>query len=79
MAAAEDVSFGRVPAGDGDRFCSGRLTLTAMATPGHTPGHLSYVLRADEGAPAAVFTGGSMLLRRRRTYRPDRPGSDRRR
>ena len=61
VAAAEDVSFGRVPAGDGDRFCSGRLTLTAMATPGHTPGHLSYVLRADEDAPAAVFTGGSLL------------------
>ena len=61
VAAAEDVSFGRVPAGDGDRFCSGRLTLTAMATPGHTPGHLSYVLRAGEGAPAAVFTGGSLL------------------
>ena len=61
VAAAEDVSFGRVPAGDGDRFCSGRLTLTAMATPGHTPGHLSYVLRADQGAPAAVFTGGSLL------------------
>jgi len=61
VAAAEDVSFGRVPAGDGDRFCSGRLTLTAMATPGHTPGHLSYVLRADEGPPAAVFTGGSLL------------------
>ena len=61
VAAAEDVSFGRVPAGDGDRFCSGRLTLTAMATPGHTPGHLSYVLRADEGAPVAVFTGGSLL------------------
>jgi glyoxylase-like metal-dependent hydrolase (beta-lactamase superfamily II)/rhodanese-related sulfurtransferase len=61
VAAAEDVSFGRVPAGDGDRFCSGRLTLTAMATPGHTPGHLSYVLRVDAGAPAAVFTGGSLL------------------
>ncbi|HET9974077.1 MAG TPA: MBL fold metallo-hydrolase, partial [Streptosporangiaceae bacterium] len=47
VAAAEDVSFGRVPAADGDRFGSGGLTLTAVATPGHTPGHLSYVLRAD--------------------------------
>ena len=37
VAAAEEVSFDRVPAGDGDRFRSGRLTLTAMATPGHTP------------------------------------------
>jgi len=61
VAAAEDVSFGRVPAADGDRFRSGRLTLTAMATPGHTPGHLSYVLRTGEGAPVAVFTGGSLL------------------
>jgi len=61
VAAAEDVSFGRVPAGDGDRFRSGRLTLTAMATPGHTPGHLSYVLHGAETAPVAVFTGGSLL------------------
>jgi hydroxyacylglutathione hydrolase len=62
VAAAEEVSFDRVPAGDGDRFRSGRLTLTAMATPGHTPGHLCYVLRAAEGTPVAVFTGGSMLF-----------------
>jgi hydroxyacylglutathione hydrolase len=62
VAAAEDVSFDRVPAGDGDRFRSGRLTLTAMATPGHTPGHLSYVLHDAESTPAAVFTGGSMLF-----------------
>jgi hydroxyacylglutathione hydrolase len=61
VAAAEDVSFGRVPAGDGDRFRSGRLTLTAMATPGHTPGHLSYVLHGAETSPVAVFTGGSLL------------------
>ena len=62
VAAAEEVSFDRVPAGDGDRIRSGRLTLTAMATPGHTPGHLSYVLQVAESAPVAVFTGGSMLF-----------------
>jgi hydroxyacylglutathione hydrolase len=50
-----------VPAADGDRFGCGRLTLTALATPGHTPGHLSYVLRAADDAPVAVFTGGSLL------------------
>ena len=33
-----------------------------MATPGHTPGHLSYVLHAAESTPVAVFTGGSMLF-----------------
>ena len=62
VAAAEEVSFDRVPAGDGDRFRSGRLTLTAMATPGHTPGHLSYVLHDAGSTPVAVFTGGSMLF-----------------
>jgi glyoxylase-like metal-dependent hydrolase (beta-lactamase superfamily II)/rhodanese-related sulfurtransferase len=61
VAAAEEVGFGRVPAADGDRFGSGGLTLTAVATPGHTPGHLSYVLRADGSGPVAVFTGGSLL------------------
>jgi hydroxyacylglutathione hydrolase len=61
VAAAEDVSFDRTPAADGDRLRSGRLTLTAMATPGHTPGHLSYVLHAGGSAPVAVFTGGSLL------------------
>jgi hydroxyacylglutathione hydrolase len=61
VAAAENVSFGRVPAGDGDRFRAGRLTLTAMATPGHTPGHLSYVLHVNQDTPVAVFTGGSLL------------------
>jgi hydroxyacylglutathione hydrolase len=33
-----------------------------MHTPGHTPGHLSYVLSESDGEPAAVFTGGSMLF-----------------
>jgi hydroxyacylglutathione hydrolase len=61
VAAAEEVSFDRVAAADGDRFGSGRLTLTALATPGHTPGHLSYVLHADGSAPVAVFTGGCLL------------------
>jgi rhodanese-related sulfurtransferase len=32
-----------------------------VATPGHTPGHLSYVLHAEAAAPVAVFTGGSLL------------------
>jgi len=33
-----------------------------MVTPGHTPGHLSWVLREGPGDPVAVFTGGSMLF-----------------
>ncbi len=56
------LAYDYLPVHDGDRVTSGALTLTALATPGHTPEHMSYVLSASETAtPEAVFTGGSML------------------
>ncbi|MFJ3921748.1 rhodanese-like domain-containing protein [Streptomyces sp. NPDC090022] len=62
VPAAARVSFARTPVADGDtvRVDDG-ITLRAMATPGHTPHHTSYVLE-DRGSVAAVFTGGSLLL-----------------
>jgi glyoxylase-like metal-dependent hydrolase (beta-lactamase superfamily II) len=39
----------------------GRFGLEAVATPGHTPDHLAYVLRAD-GEPVALFSGGSLMV-----------------
>ncbi len=62
VAAGDDVAFDRTPASDGNRFDTGRLTVTAVATPGHTPHHLSYSLSEDGGDPIAVYTGGSMLF-----------------
>jgi glyoxylase-like metal-dependent hydrolase (beta-lactamase superfamily II)/rhodanese-related sulfurtransferase len=62
VAAAEEVDFSRMAVSDGDQITSGSLTLTVMATPGHTPGHLSYVLSDGAGSQVAVFTGGSMLF-----------------
>src|SRR5207247_5675837 len=38
----------------------GGLTLRAMATPGHTPEHLSYLL-LDGRRPRALFSGGALL------------------
>jgi glyoxylase-like metal-dependent hydrolase (beta-lactamase superfamily II)/rhodanese-related sulfurtransferase len=40
---------------------SGGLTLRALATPGHTPEHLAYLL-LDGDRPAALFSGGSLLV-----------------
>ncbi len=37
------------------------VELEAIATPGHTPDHLAYLLRAD-GQPAALFSGGSLMV-----------------
>lgn len=62
VAAADEVSFERVGARDGSRFETGRLTVTAVATPGHTPNHLAYELQEALAGPVAVFTGGSLLF-----------------
>lgn len=37
------------------------LTLRALATPGHTPEHLAYLL-VDNGTPVALFSGGSLMV-----------------
>ncbi|MFJ7587491.1 rhodanese-like domain-containing protein [Streptomyces sp. NPDC097617] len=56
------VSFTRTPIRDGGTVSVDEgITLRAMATPGHTPHHTSYVLE-ERGAVAAVFTGGSLLI-----------------
>jgi glyoxylase-like metal-dependent hydrolase (beta-lactamase superfamily II) len=46
---------------DGDEVDVGGLTLQALATPGHTDEHLSFLLR-DGAAPVGVFTGGSLIV-----------------
>lgn len=37
------------------------VTLTAIATPGHTADHHAYLFAAD-GTPVAMFTGGSLMV-----------------
>jgi hydroxyacylglutathione hydrolase len=61
VAAADAVDFDRVEVHDGQRFDVGRLVVEAVATPGHTAGHIAYVLHVD-GVAVAAFTGGSMLF-----------------
>jgi hydroxyacylglutathione hydrolase len=46
---------------DGEEIDVGGLTLRALATPGHTPEHLAYLL-LDGKAPVALFSGGSLLV-----------------
>lgn len=44
----------------GDEVDLGGLTLRALATPGHTPEHLAYLL-LDGPKPLALFSGGAVL------------------
>lgn len=61
-AAAEGrIEWPHEAISDGDELDFGRWRLQAVATPGHTPEHLAYLLRED-GEARAVFTGGSLLV-----------------
>ncbi|MFE7115068.1 rhodanese-like domain-containing protein [Streptomyces sp. NPDC057654] len=62
VPAAADVAFARTPVEHGDTAdVDEGLVLRAVATPGHTPHHTSYVLE-DGGRAVAAFTGGSLLI-----------------
>lgn len=58
---AGGTEFSHRGLGDGDEVDLGGLTLRALATPGHTPEHLSYLL-LDGNQPRAMFSGGSLLV-----------------
>ncbi|MBA3266923.1 MAG: MBL fold metallo-hydrolase [Acidimicrobiia bacterium] len=63
VVAAREAGLGHPHHGlvDGQRLDLGGLTLEALATPGHTPEHLAYLLR-DGHRPVALFSGGSLLV-----------------
>ncbi len=61
FASAEGrTRFDHRPLHDGDEIDLGGLTMRVLATPGHTPEHLSFLLEADR--PLAVFTGGALMV-----------------
>ncbi len=53
--------FSHLGVEDGEDVDLGGLTLRALATPGHTPEHLTYLL-LDGSRSIALFTGGSLLV-----------------
>jgi hydroxyacylglutathione hydrolase len=60
---------------DGDALQLGRYRLEVIATPGHTPDHLAYLL-VDDSGPAVLFSGGSLMVGT--VGRTDLVGDDRR-
>ena len=60
-AAAGHRAFPHTALADGDEVDLGGLTLRALATPGHTDEHLSYLL-LDGTRELGVFTGGSLIV-----------------
>ncbi|MDN5916567.1 MAG: MBL fold metallo-hydrolase, partial [Pseudonocardia sp.] len=60
-SAAGERAFEHRGLRDGDEVDLGGLRLTALATPGHTDEHVSFLL-ADGDRPVGVFTGGSLIV-----------------
>lgn len=58
--AGSDLLHGHLPLVDGDEVDLGGLTMEVIATPGHTPEHLAYLLR-DGDATMALFSGGTLM------------------
>ncbi|WP_340560293.1 MBL fold metallo-hydrolase [Streptomyces sp. GSL17-111] len=62
VPADASVAYARTPVSDGDTVTvDDGLVLRAVATPGHTPHHTTYVLE-EAGRGVAAFTGGSLLI-----------------
>jgi len=59
VPAGFDIQFSATQVSDGDSFDVGDLRVESIHTPGHTPNHMSYAVRA--GDDQVVFTGGSPL------------------
>ncbi|MFI8499648.1 rhodanese-like domain-containing protein [Streptomyces sp. NPDC085524] len=60
-SAAGRRTFDHQGLADADEVDLGGLTLRALATPGHTDEHLSFLL-LDGSRPLGVFTGGSLIV-----------------
>lgn len=58
---ASRLAFDHQGLDDDQEVDLGGLTLRAVATPGHAPEHLAYLL-LDGGRPQAVFSGGALLV-----------------
>jgi hydroxyacylglutathione hydrolase len=64
-AAARDyVQYEFAPVEDGDVLPIGNVELKAIATPGHTPEHMAYLVtdKARGGDPWCVLTGDSLFV-----------------
>lgn len=62
-SAEANLAFDYLRLQEGDSLSLGDLKLDVLATPGHTPEHISYALIEERHSqPAAIFTGGALIV-----------------
>lgn len=54
--------FSAITATDGQTFRIGKVTITTLHTPGHTPESTTWLLRDEQGKDYALFTGDTLFL-----------------
>lgn len=76
VGATEKYGFEHQPLEDGERVELGEFTLKALHTPGHTPEHISFLIRGGAGAkaPWGLFSGDTLFAGE--VGRPDLLGDD---
>jgi hydroxyacylglutathione hydrolase len=62
-SAAAALEYPHRPLHDNETLSIGSWQIRVLATPGHTPEHISYLLIHPGGLPAALFSGGSLMVR----------------
>ncbi len=62
VPAEAGVPFPHRPVEPGTRFGVGDLEVEVLATPGHAPEHLSYVVRQEGEATPVLFSGGALIV-----------------
>jgi len=58
--SAAQLAYPHTPVDDGTLLSVGDFELTVIATPGHTPEHVAYLL-GDGQQPLALFSGGTLM------------------
>lgn len=61
-SAGAELAYPFQPFADGEVVPLRGLRFQVMATPGHTPEHVSYLLTTAGGTPQALFSGGSLMV-----------------
>lgn len=62
-SAEADLAFEHLPLQAGDAFSLGDLAVGVLATPGHTPEHISFtVTESGQETPTTLFSGGALMV-----------------
>lgn len=61
-SGAADLRYPYERLSDGDELELGAYRLRVLATPGHTPEHVAYLLVDPSGEPEALFSGGALMV-----------------